>query len=387
MRKQNILFFHQSAELYGSDKTLLYLVKDLNQNSNYNPIVVLPSEGELTIILKDLNITYITTPVLKLSRGMFRAKELLKLPFQIVKSIKYINKQLKGIDITLIHSNTLAVFLGFFYAKLKGIPHVWHIHEIIEHPKYAKFIYPKLINSFSKTVIFNSIAAQNNMCYSNSSLKNKSHVVWNGISRNLEFSSLEKISDLKRNYNINLDNIVIGLVGRISRWKGHELLLDAFYDLTKEFPNISLVFVGSIPPSQTVYKDKIEIKIKKFGLQDKCIIIPFQKEIWGLYDIFDFTVVPSTEPEPFGLVALEAMMSKKCVIGANHGGLKEIISHDETGILFEPNNKESLKTCIRILITNPEKRDKIAQNGYENAIINFSDKQYVSNIINLYDKI
>ncbi|MFH6767363.1 glycosyltransferase family 4 protein [Gaetbulibacter aquiaggeris] len=383
--KKSILFFHQSAELYGSDKTLLYLVKDLKENSDYNPIVVLPNEGDLTGALNDLNISYITTPVLKLSRGMFRIKAFLKLPFQIIKSIKYINRQIEGKEIVLIHSNTLAVLLGAIFAKIKGINHIWHIHEIIEHPHLAKIIYPRLVNVFSKTVIFNSVASQNSMCKSNVSLMKKSHVVWNGINRNTEILCTEKIAQIKRGYNINPDNLVIGLVGRISRWKGHELLLEAFNDLADEFSNISLIFVGSIPPNQSIYKDKLETKIKDFNLQDKCLIIPFQKDIWNLYDIFDFTVVPSTEPEPFGLVSLEAMVSKKAVIGANHGGLKEIIKHNETGLLFEPNNKEDLKLNLRVLITDIKKRNKIAEKGYLNAMNNFSEKKYVSNIISLYE--
>jgi len=387
MKKQNILFFHQSAELYGSDKTLLYLVKDLKQNSPYNPIVVLPNKGALTMVFDELDITYIITPIFKLSRGMFKAKELIKLPFQIAKSVNQLNKQLKGKEIAIVHSNTLAVLLGSFYAKFKGIPHVWHVHEIIEHPKFAKAIYPKLVNALSKKVIFNSIASQNSMCVSNVGLKQKSHVVWNGIRRNSEISASQKIAATKKSYGISPDNIVMGLVGRISRWKGHELLLDAFYDLTKEFPNISLVFVGSIPPNQSVYKDKVEAKIKDFGIPDRCTIIPFQKDIWDLYDMFDFTVVPSTEPEPFGLVALEAMMSKKAVIGANHGGLKEIINHNETGLLFEPNNKEDLKGCLRHLITHAEERQRLALNGYENAMTQFSEKNYVSNIVNIYEKL
>ena len=383
--KKSILFFHQSAELYGSDKTLLYLVKHLKENSQYNPIVVLPNEGELTLILNELNIIYIITPVFKLSRGMFHILELFKMPFQVIKSINYISKQVKGMEIALIHSNTLAVLLGGIYARVKGVPHVWHIHEIIEHPRFAKFIYPKLVNSFSKTAIFNSVASQNSMCKSNASLIGKSHVVWNGISRKTEILSAEKIVEIKNLYNIDRDNIIIGLVGRISRWKGHELLLEAFNDLADEFSNVSLIFVGSIPPNQSIYKDNLETKIKDFNLQDKCLIIPFQKDIWNLYDIFDFTVVPSTEPEPFGLVSLEAMVSKKAVIGANHGGLKEIIKHNETGLLFEPNNKEDLKLNLRVLITDIKKRNEIAEKGYLNAMNNFSEKKYVSNIISLYE--
>ena len=62
---------------------------------------------------------------------------------------------------------------------------------------------------------------------------------------------------------------------------------------------------------------------------------PTKNEIWNYYDVLDISVVPSTEPEPFGLVATESMLSMKPVVAANHGGLSEIIVNNETGFFFE----------------------------------------------------
>lgn len=74
---QNILFIHQSAELYGSDKTLLYLVANLDKNKFF-PIVILPDEGPLKIELEKENVKVIIAPVLKLYRKMFTPGNLLK---------------------------------------------------------------------------------------------------------------------------------------------------------------------------------------------------------------------------------------------------------------------------------------------------------------------
>ena len=60
---KNILFIHQSAELYGSDKTLLLLLKYLDK-SKYNPLVVLPNEGPLKQELEKENILVVIAPVL-----------------------------------------------------------------------------------------------------------------------------------------------------------------------------------------------------------------------------------------------------------------------------------------------------------------------------------
>ena len=88
--------------------------------------------------------------------------------------------------------------------------------------------------------------------------------------------------------------------------------------------------------------------------------------------------MPSTEAESFGLVALEAMLAKKPVIGSNHGGLTEIIVNNETGFLVEPNNETKLAEAISKLIENPELRKQLGEKGYQRAINEFSVATYVN---------
>ena len=380
----NIVYIHQSAELYGSDKTLLYLVSEMKQKG-FNPIVVLPSHGPLYDELEKNEIEIIIAPVIKISRKMFSFFNLISLPFQVYRSFRCIRKNLKGREIHRVHSNTLAVLTGALYAKRYGIKHLWHVHEIISHPKLYSNLYPKIVDFFSDTVVYNSKATQEFMVQKRPKLLSKSHVVLNGFDRiSPKISATERHDFRTQYFKASDDEIVIALVGRISRWKGQQLLLNAFRLLEKEVLKVKLVFVGSTPPNQEVFLQALEEKIKEYHLEDKVTIVPFQKEVWKIWDSIDIAVIPSTEPEPFGLVAIEAMLACKPVIGANHGGLVEIIQNNKTGLLVAPNNEEALKKALLLLVSNKELRNTMGVEGLERAITVFSLKNYIDQFAVLY---
>ena len=98
-------------------------------------------------------------------------------------------------------------------------------------------------------------------------------------------------------------------------------------------------------------------------------------------------MVPSTEPEPFGLVAVEAMLAKKPVVASNHGGLSEIVVNNETGLLVEPRNVNELIIALQKLIENEELRKSFGQKGYEKAIKEFSVEHYTKKIEGIFDAI
>lgn len=381
---KTILFIHQSAELYGSDKTLFFLVKELPQYG-IKPIVVLPEEGPLTVLLREAGIEIIISPVIKLSRSLFSPLNLIKLPFQVFSSLRLLNKKLIHHKIDLIHSNTLAVLLGAFYAKWKRIKHIWHVHEIIEKPNFANKLYRFLVNSLSSKVVFNSKASLESLVRSNQNLKAKSSIIYNGIEKPSKSYDLEEINNFRaQEINLASDALVIGIVGRISRWKGQVLLLEAFEKLQKENTKVNLLIIGSPPLGQGHYLSDLTDKIISKGLEDKVQIHPFTPEIWKYWSSIDIAVVPSTEPEPFGLVAIEAMLIGKPVIAAAHGGLTEIIEHKETGWLFKPNDLNDLYSALKQLIENKPLRDRLGYNAKADVEDRFSKEKYVQNFSNLY---
>jgi glycosyltransferase involved in cell wall biosynthesis len=383
---KNVLIINQSSELYGADKAILELINNFPEH--YNPIVVLENEGPLKELLKNKGIQVIQSSVIKVKRGILKPTFFIKLPFEIIKSIIKIKKALKGKKIDLIHSNATSVFIGAFYSFFFRIPHLWHVHEIIEKPKRIALIYPKIINFFSDKVIFNSEATSKHITSICPKIKCKSNIIYNGQERNIHKIDELEIAKIKNLISSGIDKkILIGLIGRISKIKGQDLMLDALTILQNTHTNIHLLFIGSAVEGKVEYQNNMLKKIEKNSLQSNVSFIDFQENIWPYYDSIDITVVPSTEKESFGLVATEAMLSKKPVIAANHGGLVEIVKHNKTGLLFEPNNAQDLAEKIDFLINNPEKIKIFGENGFKRVNKKFSTKKYVNSFREEYNKL
>ena len=370
----NILFIHQSAELYGSDKTLLLLLRHIDKTRFY-PVVVLPNDGPLKEELEKENIKVVIAPVLKVYRKMFTPKNLLKFIKDIKKGVDALDILNKQHHFDIVYSNTLAVLLGIIYAKKRKIKHLWHVHEIIVHPKIIASIFPKILMRYSNLVICNSNATQNNLTDRVPELKSKTTVIYNGMELNPENKAVGQRSD----FGFNETDIIITLVGRISRLKGHKLLLDVFTNHISKNENIKLLFVGSPVEGQEYYLDEIQNSIIRNKLQTKVKILPFLDNLNGIWTVTDIAIMPSTEAESFGLVAVEAMLAKKPVVASNLGGLSEIVINNETGFLFDPNSKEALSEALFKLIENPSLRSEFGEKGHERAIREFSIEKHVKN--------
>lgn len=386
---KNILIINQSAELYGSDKAILELI--LNFPADYNPIVVIQENGLFKDLLEEKGIQVIDSPVIKVKRGILTPFFFLKLPFQIFKSFRNIKKQLNGKKIDIVHSNSTSVFIGAFYSFFFRKKHLWHVHEIIEKPKFLAKLYPHIIYLFSDSIVYNSEASYQNFFKRKKSIKIKSIVIYNGQERNFPvLNENERLEVRKKHLKVDEKTVTIGLVGRISKWKGQMLLLEAFKELEKKYSNISnihLVYVGSVSESQEYLLTDLIEKVKAYDLENKVTIIDFQKNIWQIYDALDIIVVPSTEPEPFGLVATEAMLSYKPVIAANHGGLTEIVVDNETGLFFKPRDTKDLQEKLSVLIESPELIENYGLDGNKRVKEFFSTEKYVAGFKSEYDKL
>lgn len=376
---KNILFIHQSADLYGSDKTLLLLLSHIDR-TKFNPVVIIPLNGPLKEELEKIGIEVYITPVLKLYRNIVTPTNSLKFVAEYKKAIKFLDELNRKHPFDIIYSNTLAVSLGMFYAKKRKIKHIWHVHEIIVHPKIIATVFPKLLNRYADIIVSNSYATQQNLIQREPRIKNKAIVIHNGIEQKKEASAPVSKTD----FGFSHDDLIITLIGRINRLKGHKLLLNSFI---KDFSNqksIKLLFVGSPVFGQENYLYEVEEIIKANALTENVKILPFTKNLDPIWQITDIAVMPSTEAESFGLVAVEAMLAKKPVIGSNHGGLTEIIVDNETGLLVKPNCETELTQAIQYLIDNPESRITMGNKGQKRVIEAFSIERYAQNFENLF---
>lgn len=382
-KSKKIIFINQSSELYGSDKTLLDLVIRLKTNYAIEPIVIIQESGLLTNELDKYNIKYHFLPVIKLHKKMFSPNYLIRLLIDTFQSLKKLRKIIKEDNVEIIYSNTLTVMLGVLYSFFYKTKHIWHCHEIMYSPKLFVTIYRKILGSKSiDKVIFNSKATLD--CWVNNSdiINKKAELVYNGIDLNVSLETDENVAKLRNSLfpSLNEDSLIYGNIGRISDRKGIEILIDAFQVIHQEYPNSYLLLVGSPTPGKEDFLHQMEAKIKQYQLINHIKFVPFVHNVFPYWQSMDIAIIPSKEPEPFGLVAIEAMLVKRPVIVANHGGLTEIVDNNVTGIKFQPNNLTELVNAMRELTKNSEKRILYGNNGHNVVLEKFNVNRYVENI-------
>lgn len=389
-KKKNIVFVSISSDLYGSSKLLLTLVLQLKKNkANYNPIVCLPFEnGPLKQRLIEEDVEIIEMPVLKLTRAMLKTLSFGSFFKEYKEAKTILESKLNGREVLCVQSNTLATMFGSFYCFRKKTFHIMHVHEIMDRPWFVRYFFSFIQLFFADKIIFNSQATEKFYLKSLSFLKNKSVLIYNGIDRETRFLNSEEKEQLRLDlFQASNEEFLIGLIGRFNRLKGHSLLIDAFAEVNLKHPNTKLCLVGSPPEGQEHFLENVNQAIINKNVSSKTIILPFQEDIYSVIDTLDLVVVPSTEPESFGIIAVEAMLSKKAVIASNLGGLSNIITDQESGLLFEVNNKNELVKSINKMIEDKAQKHFLEENGCQHAKKHFSVSNMLNKFINVYNAI
>lgn len=330
-----ILCIHQGYELYGSDRTFVQSVSAIREEfPGANVTIKLPMKGELSDLLGEYanQITYGDFFVLRKSdirqNGL---RVLYKFPAAIRQAINNISRH----DVTYINSVVVFDYLVASIFCRKNV--ILHVHEI--PVGLARMVFSALIFLSGAKKIYNSFSTKKSFLLSGRC----SDVIYNGV--------VNSVVPVKTDMSDRPLNIL--MIGRFNSWKGQDFLVEVIGSLDPSVVSkIAVKIVGSVFEDQVHFKNKVEDLVVRHGLSGKVEIAPFTKDTTPLYAWSDVVVVPSLKPEPFGLVAIEAMASGRAVIAANHGGLSEIVLHGQTGILFDPGSCEALASAIRYYVEN-----------------------------------
>ena len=209
--------------------------------------------------------------------------------------------------------------------------------------------------------------------------KDKVVLLNNGVVIPELFSEATKKS-LKEKHQLLKDDIVVGSVGRMNSdaHKRFSDLIYSFSNLAKKNSKLKLVLVGDGPE-----KKNYEKLANNLGIQNQVVFAGYQNEIGKYYSIFDIFCLVSAF-EAFGLVLAEAMLHKLPVIATNVGGMKYIVDNNKTGFLVEKFNIKEIENALEILCFDKNKRVYFGENGYEKALKNYTEAQYIENLEKIY---
>jgi glycosyltransferase involved in cell wall biosynthesis len=148
--------------------------------------------------------------------------------------------------------------------------------------------------------------------------------------------------------------------------------------LRSEFPEITLTIAGS-SWGNVGHLELIE-QAAQLDILEKVTVTGYlsHEQIPALMKSHHILLVPSIWPEPFGRVVLEGMAAGMVVIGTGQGGMGEILKHNQTGLIFPPENAEVLSQQIRQLLSDEQLGSKLVKAAQNMVCSSFTEDQMLN---------
>ena len=178
---------------------------------------------------------------------------------------------------------------------------------------------------------------------------------------------------------------VVMLPGRLTRWKGQSVLIEALARLGRK--DIRCVLVGS-DERRGGYRHELEELIMARGLGGVVHIVDHVRDMPAAYMLADVVVSASTDPEAFGRVVVEAQAMGRPVIATDHGGARETLLEGETGWLIPPGDAAALAEALGdALELDTAAREQLAAAAIVHARANFSKDTMCARTLAVYDEL
>lgn len=384
MDKKRILLIHNSADFYGSSRSLLRLCRRLRQTC-FEAKVVLPEEGVLAELLRDEGTEVIIFPSLRIiTRPLLKSWRLLPWVLGFLPTALALARLIKQHQIHLVHTNTGVICSSALSARLAGVPHLWHIREWFQEFGPLWKPYSRYILGFSERVVCVSQAIAEQFPASR-----KVKVLNNGF----DLAEFPLITEPERQasrerWKIPPSALVVGVVGRIKFVrKGQEVVIEAIARLKKEKFSVYALFAGGNPPGAGDQLSRMKALAHSLGVQDQVVFTGELTDPRPAYAAMDIFVLPSAQPEPFGGVVMEAMAYQLPVIGTALGGTIDQIEEGKTGFLVPPSNPDVLALKIKTLLQSKSLRDSMGHAGRQRVRAHFSMDAFFQKLTALYESI
>ncbi len=375
-----ILFINSSSDLYGADRSLVRTILAIRPLYDKKIIAVLPYHGPLVERLEREQVEVFVMNLAAMRRKYFSPLGVFVWLFKVVFAFFKLLVIGWKYKVKLIHSNTSSVFVGGFVAMALNVPHLWHLREIVVSPKVVSNFIRLLYRYFATKVLAVSSSTSKHLSAGASDLLEKTIVLNNGI--NLSDYDIHESSGLKEKLGLKSTDHLVGMIGRISHWKGQDLFLKVAKACEKK--NAYFLALGSPFTGDEWRLKEFEQQVEALGLQDRFFIEPFNPNISEYLIAFDVFILPSTLPDPFPTTALEAMAHSKAIIANGHGGVLDMIEHEKEGFIVAPNDVDAMVHHLSTFLEDDQLRARLGRNARIKLEKHFTFDTYRENVQRIF---
>ncbi len=329
--------------------------------------------AESRIHIEANNLGIILHPVK--ARGYFHPFTSLRIAF-IIRRINF--------DIIHTHaSKDLWILVPALQFLRRRIPLILtkHIGSFIEKKDY---LHRRLYKYVTRAIAI-STAIKNNILDTTPLSADRILLIPNGVDTGKFNPAAVSGKEVREEFNIKPDELLIGMMARFSPGKGHEEFVKAASELNKEYDNLRFIIIGEASRGEDEYEAGIKAYSEELKLNN-LIFTGYRSDIPELLAALDIFVFPS-HAEAFGIALIEAMAMQKPSVCTASEGVLDIAVDGETSFLFEKRNAEDLAAKIKSLIADPDKRAEFSLAARQRVLQNFNIESVTDKITDVYKKL
>lgn len=372
-----VLFLHPSDELYGADRVLLNLLAGLDR-TRFEPLVVLandlPYDGLLSRELRARAIEVRHLPIAVARRKYLSPTGIGGFAASVRRSASVLSRLIEAERIDLVYTNTLAVWVGALAAARTGRPHLWHVHEIVDRPVPLRAFLRYFVPRRSERVVCVSRAVRDQLLVTPRA-QARGVLLLNGVEPT-EWMTVSG-ADVRAELGCAPDDVLIGMIGRISTFKAPDLFVSAASSLLRQHPHLRLCIAGDVVPGEREMLERVRQLIAASPAPDRIHLLGFRQDVPSITAALDILVVSSRGTETCSLSSVQAMLAGKPVVATDVGAMRETVSDGETGLIVPREDHEALAQALDMLVQDPDRRAAMGRAGQQRARAMFALERQV----------
>lgn len=373
--RRAILFLHPADEGYGADRVLLAAVTAARE-AGWEARVMLPDDqppGWLTAQLTAIGVEVTRGPLAVARRRYLALRGLPRYAAELWRARRHVRRVADEWRPSLVHVNTTALLVGAIIGRPAGAPVVWHVHEIVIRPRGLAWLFR----------VGPALTAERVIAISEAVRRWVSIVPWRRARVIRVYNGID--AGDPRPWRPAGGPVVVAFIGRLNRWKGAEVLVDAVAGMGAGEQAAQFLIAGDAPPGEEWRVAELQERIVRAGVADRVQLVGYCDDVPAFLDTVDVVVVPSIWPEPFGLVTTEAMRAGCAVIATDHGAAPELLDGGSCGLLVPPDDVSALADALERLRHDPGLRRRLGAAARSRIETVFNREQFVTGLLHVYE--
>jgi len=340
---------------------------------------VLPEDGELGADLVQAGVEVLVRPLAVLRRSVMSPRGISRVVAAWAADAGGLGRLARSRSVALVHTNTSVTLGGAAAARIAGIPHVWHVREIYTGferwwPAYRRL----LCTADALPCVSQAVCDQFDGAEVASVLHDGLAVAPEAAPRGAARETL----------GLDPDAVVVAVLGRISGWKGQDVLVRALAETPlRDRDDVIALIAGAPWRGDERHQRELESLAGRLGVTARVHQAGFRPDVGTVYGAADIVAVPSKQPDPLPNAALEAAAAGRCVVASAHGGLPEIVRDGETGCLVAPDDPAALAAAIRRLADDRDTREWLGAAAARDVGERFSAAAMLDRVQDLYERL